>query len=82
MSDNHAYYQRKEKEANVQKEAEVRVSGYRVSQAGDSQNCLLPATFPLGLKSTPEIFYSIPCLFFPQLQLNIKLQLKIKLTLN
>ena len=63
MSDNHAYYQRKEKEANVQKEAEVRVSGYRVSQAGDSQNCLLPATFPLGLKSTPEIS-SIPCLFF------------------
>ena len=30
MSDNHACYQRKEKETNVQKEAEVRVSGYRV----------------------------------------------------
>lgn len=55
---------------------EVRVSGPRVSRLEALRAALLPATFPLGLKSTSEI-YSIPCLFIFQLELKIKLKLKI-----
>lgn len=45
MSDNHARYQRKEKEVNVQKEAEVGVLGYRVPRQGTLRTALFLPLF-------------------------------------